>query len=225
MAMIGTMLAALTAAASCPVPVGEPVVITSAPLALETLGGSYRTDTGWRAPSEARIGELRHDWALMPRSNDPRFADFDLSPGPVHSRSSGCWFQWDNAYAGGSITGISNARIGTSGYREGYTPPTPVVTPTITGYRFATAIAIHRGGFVWVGVWNADGAVERSQIVAFNDGRYRILATLPVRLGGIAQLPDLHSAAYHLTLIGEGRPDRPVAWMRLIWFGNVPNDH
>ena len=67
-------------------------------------------------------------------------------------------------------------------------------------------------------------AVERSQIVVFNGGRYRVLVTLSVRLGGVAQLPDLHSAVYHLTLIGEGKPDRPVAWMRLIWLGDVPID-
>ena len=70
------------------------VAITSTPLPVEALGGHYRTDTGWPAPGEGRIGQLRYGWGLMLQSDDPRFADFDQSPGPVHSRSSGCWITW-----------------------------------------------------------------------------------------------------------------------------------
>src|SRR3546814_11281156 len=35
------------------------VAITSTPLPVEALGGHYRTDTGWPAPREGRIGQLR----------------------------------------------------------------------------------------------------------------------------------------------------------------------
>jgi hypothetical protein len=226
MMTIIVMVAAATVAPPCPAPIGEPVTITSTPLSVETLGGGYHTDTGWPAPGEAHIGQLRYDWGLMLRSDDTRFANFDLSPGPVHSRSSGCWFRWDSTYGktsvGRGVTGISNGRIGTSGYRDGYVPPRPDTTPTIPGYRFVAANAIHREDFTWVGLWNAQGSAERSRIVAFNAERHQVLATLPIRFGAIAQLPDLHSQAYHLTLIGEGKPGRPVPWMRLIWLGGPP---
>lgn len=225
MTMILVLLATAAASPACPAPVGTPVAITSAPLPVEALGGSYRTDTGWPAPGEARVGRLRYDWGLMLRSDDPRFADFDLSPGSVRSRSSRCWFQWDSTYAKQGVAGISNGRIGSNGYREGYVPPRPQFSPTIPGYRFAAAVdVVHRDGFTWIGVWNAEGTTNRSQIVAYDGERHLVLATLPVRLGGIAQLPDLHSPAYHLTLIGEGKPGLPVPWMRLIWLGG-PSDN
>lgn len=214
------LLAAATARPSCAAPVGDPVAITSAPLPVEALGGSYRTDTGWAAPGEARVGRLRYDWGLMLRSDDARFADFDLSPPTaVHSRNSGCWFEWSSTYAKSGVTAISSGRISSGGYREGYVPPVPDATPTIPGFRFAAADGnVHRAGFTWIGVWNAEGSTERSQIVAFNAERHLVLATLPIRFGAISQLPDLHSQAYYLTLIGEGIPGKPVAWMRLIWW-------
>ncbi|MGA1799527.1 hypothetical protein VH567_12190 [Sphingomonas sp. 4RDLI-65] len=213
------LLMAGLAAPSCTAPIGEPVAVSSTPLSIEALGGSYRATPGWPAPGEARIDQLRFDWGLMLRSNDPRFANFDLTPGAVHSRSSGCWFELDSAYAKDGVENISASRIANSGYREGFVPLRPDVTPDIAGYRFAAADGnIHRDGFTWIGVWNADGSAERSQVVAFDGARYEVLATLPVRLGAIAQLPDLHSQAYHLTFVGEGKPGRPVPWMRLIWF-------
>src|SRR3546814_2520783 len=69
----------------------------------------------------------------MLQSDDPRFADFDQSPGPVHSRSSGCWITWDRQYGKSGIVAVSNGRIGKSGYVEGYVPPRPDRTPTIAG--------------------------------------------------------------------------------------------
>lgn len=217
MTMIAAFVAATIATPSCSGRVGEPVAISSAPLAIEALGGTYRTDTGWSAPGEGRVGQLRYDWGLMLQSDDPRFANFDLSAGAIHSGSSGCWFQWDSAYTDGRVASIRNARMGESGYRQGYVPPRPDVTPTISGYQFVAADGVHRDGFTWIGVWNAEGPVERSQIVAFNQERHLVLATLPVRLGAISQLPDLHSQAYHLTFVGEGKPGRSAPWMRLIW--------
>lgn len=212
-------VAAVTSPAICTASVGDPVAIKSTPLAVEELGGSTRADPSWPAPGERRIDQVRYDWGLMLQSADPRFANFDLSPGGVHSSSSGCWFQWDSAYANGGVESVSNGRIGPSGYREGYVPPVPEVTPTIPGYRFVAADGnVNRDGYKWIGVWNAEGAPEQSRIVAFDGERHLILASLPVRFGAIAQLPDLHSQAYHLTLIGEGKPGRPVPWMRLIWF-------
>src|SRR3546814_14616944 len=68
------------------------VAITSTPLPVEALGGHYRTDTGWPAPGAGRIGQLRYGWGLMLRSDDPRFPDFDHSPGPFHSPPSGYCF-------------------------------------------------------------------------------------------------------------------------------------
>jgi len=100
--------------------------------------------------------------------------------------------------------------------------PSPGHNADDPGYRFVAANAIHREDFTWIGLWNAQGSAERSRIVAFNGERHQVLATLPIRFGAIAQLPDLHSQAYHLTLIGEGKPGRPVPWMRLIWLGGPP---
>lgn len=91
------------------------------------------------------------------------------------------------------------------------------MTPTVSGYRFVAATPVHRDGMTWVGVWNAEDRAERSQIIAFGPERFLVLATLPVRLGGVSNLPDLHTNGAHLTLIGEGRPGEPVPWMRLIW--------
>src|SRR3546814_1096203 len=75
----------------------------------------------------------------MLQSDDPRFADFDQSPGPVHSRSSGCWITWDRQYGKSGIVAVSNGRIGKSGYVDGYVPPRHDRTPTIAGFRFVTA--------------------------------------------------------------------------------------
>src|SRR3546814_1546132 len=61
------------------------VAITSTPLPVEALGGHYRTDTGWPAPGEGRIGQLRYGWGLMLQSDDPRFADFDQSRSEEHT--------------------------------------------------------------------------------------------------------------------------------------------
>ncbi|MFC0307910.1 hypothetical protein [Rhizorhabdus histidinilytica] len=139
------------------------VAITSTPLPVEALGGHYRTDTGWPAPGEGRIGQLRYGWGLMLQSDDPRFADFDQSPGPVHSRSSGCWITWDRQYGKSGIVAVSNGRIGKSGYVEGYVPPRPDRTPTIAGFRFVTAQKVSRKNYDWVGLWVAEGNDQRTQ--------------------------------------------------------------
>lgn len=195
------------------------VAITSTPLPVEALGGHYRTDTGWPAPGEGRIGQLRYDWGLMLQSDDPRFADFDLSPGPVHSRSSGCWIAWESQYGDlGKIVSVSNGHIGTSGFSEDYVPPRPDRTPTIAGYRFVTAQEVSRKDYAWVGLWVAEGSDQRTQIIAFSDTAHTVLATLPIRLGAMFSMPDPHGAASHMTMIGEGHPGQPVPWLRLIWF-------
>ncbi|WP_307088424.1 hypothetical protein [Sphingomonas faeni] len=165
------------------------------------------------------MDQLRYSWALMLHSSDPRFTDFDLSPGAVHSRTSGCWFSWTSIQEKSGIVGTSNARIGNSGYVNDFVPARPAVTPNIVGYRFVAADGnVYRDGYTSVGVWNAEDLTERSLVVAFDGKRFLILATLPVRLGAISQLPDLHTQAYHLTLIGEGKRGQKVAWMRLVWF-------
>lgn len=204
---------------ACSAHFGEPVAITAAPLTVEMLGGSYRAHPGWPDPGEARVDRLRYSWGLMLRSDDPRFTDFDLSPGAVHSRSSGCWFSWTSIQGKSGIAGISDAHIESSGYVTDFVPARPAVTPDIVGYSFVAADGnVHRDGYTWIGVWNAKGLTERSQVVAFDGKRFLILATLPVRLGAISQLPDLHTQGYHLTLIGEGKLGQKVAWMRLVWF-------
>lgn len=206
----------------CSVPIGTAVAIKFADLPAKVLGVRYLTDDKWAAPRNAPIGQLSYDWGLMLRADEPRFANFDLSPGPVHSRSSGCWFQWDIEYIEGGINGISNSRIGRSGYRDGYVRQQPPAVPRLSGYRFTAADAVHRDGYTWIGLWVADGVVERSRIVAFNADRHLVLATLPVRLGSLASLPDLHSNAYALTLIGEGKPRQPVPLIRLNWPSGPP---
>lgn len=197
---------------------GESVAINAAPLTVEMLGGSYRAHPGWPHPGEARVDQLRYSSAVMLRSDDPRFTDFDLSPGPVHSRTSGCWFSWTSIQGKSGIAGISNAGIGRSGYVDGFFPARPAVTPDIVGYSFVAADDnVHRDSYTWIGVWNAEGLAERSRVVAFDGKRFLILATLPVRLGAISKLSDLHSQAYFLTLIGEGKLGQKVAWIRLVW--------
>ncbi|WP_066777716.1 hypothetical protein [Sphingomonas sp. CCH5-D11] len=196
--------------------IGEAVAITSRPLALSELGGRHEVTRGWSPPGDPRVGKLRYDWGLMLQSDDPRFTDFDLSPGSVHSRSSSCWFGWDSDYAGGKVRRILGGRIAPSGYRAGYVPAKPEATPTIPGFQFVAGTQIRDDQ--WIGLWNAAGDTERSQIVTFGGG-LEVLATLPLRLGAIASLPDLHSNAQHLTIMGEGRVGRETAWMRLIWSG------
>ncbi len=89
---------------------------------------------------------------------------------------------------------------------DGFVPARPAVTPDIVGYSFVAADDnVHRDSYTWIGVWNAEGLAERSRVVAFDGKRFLILATLPVRLGAISKLSDLHSQAYFLTLIGEGK--------------------
>lgn len=198
--------------------VGEQVAITSRLLPLSELGGRHEAARGWPPPGDPRVGKLRYDWGLMLRSEDPRFTDFDLSPGSVHSRRSNCWFEWDSDYAGGKVRRILGGRIGSSGYRAGYVPATPEATPTIPGFQFVAATQIRNDQ--WIGLWNAAGDTERSQIVSFGGERLEVLATLPLRLGAIASLPDLHSNAQHLTIMGEGRAGQETAWMRLIWSDN-----
>src|SRR3546814_12942782 len=86
----------------------------------------------------------------MLQSDDPRFADFDQSPGPVHSRSSGCWITWDRQYGKSGIVAVSNGRIGKSGSVEGYVPPRPDRTPTIAGFRFVPGQQFSRTNYDWV---------------------------------------------------------------------------
>lgn len=222
MTAIVALLAVVVAAPICPVPIGQPVMIVADELPEEMLGVDRLTDPGWPAPSGTSVGDLRHGSGLLLRSNDARFADFDLAPDAVHSRSSDCWFQWDSGYESGAVTSISNPRIAARGYRQGYIPPRPDATPDIPGFRFVAANDVHRDGFTWIGIWNAKGSAERSRIIAFNDDQHVILATLPIRLGAIAQLPDLHSQTYYMTLMGEGKVGHPVPWIRLIWPGGAP---
>jgi hypothetical protein len=47
-------------------------------------------------------------------------------PGPVHSRSSGCWITPGSPIWQKRIVAVSNGRIGKSGYVEGYVPPAPI---------------------------------------------------------------------------------------------------
>ena len=71
-------------APACPVPAApaDAVVISATKMTVEAAGGAYVVRNGWPAPGEARVGSIRYQWGFTLRSDDPRFADFDLSPGP-----------------------------------------------------------------------------------------------------------------------------------------------
>lgn len=221
MTAITALLAAIAAPASCPAPIGEPVAITSTVLPVEALGGGYRAGNGWPAPGEARVGLVRYEWGFLLRSDDPRFADFDLSPGPIHSRSSGCWFQWENHWGKHGLEAIAAPHIGESSYRIGYTPEQPTNPPAIAGYSFVSAGRASSPDYTWVGLWNATDGSARSQLVAFNDQRRKTLATLPFRLGGLATLPSPDTSALGITLIGEGKDRGPVPYFRLLWMSGI----
>src|SRR3546814_13487828 len=97
----------------------------------------------------------------MRQSDGPRFADFDQYPGPVHSRSSGCWITWDRQYGKSGIVAVSNGRIGKSGYVEGYVPPRPDRPPPIPGFRFVPALKVNRQIYHWFGLWVTEGKAQR----------------------------------------------------------------
>ena len=88
---------AAAATPACPVPSApaDAIAISATKMPVEAAGGAYVARDGWRAPGEVRIGLIRYRWAFTPQSDDPRFINFDLSPGPIHSRLSGCWSVWD----------------------------------------------------------------------------------------------------------------------------------
>ena len=216
MTTIMALLAAAAATPSCPTPVGEPVAITSTVIPVQAMGGTYRPGNGWPAPGEARVGLLRYGWGLALRSDDPRFADFDLTPGSIHSRSSGCWFQWENRWGKNGVETIVAPHIGKSGYNDGYTPEQPTNPPAIPGYRFVMADKAYGPDHAWIGLWNAADGARRSQVVAFNDQRHTSLAVLPFRLGGIATLPSPDTPALGMTIIGEGKDRGPVPYFQLL---------
>lgn len=205
MTAIMTLLAATVAAPTCAAPVGEPITITSTVLPVYAIGGDYRPGSGWPALGEARIGLVRYEWGLMLRSNDPRFTDFDLSPGVIHSRSSGCWFQWENRWGKRGVEAIGAPHIGKSGYNDGYTPEQPMNPPVIPGYRFVMADKAYSSDHAWIGLWNAVDDQTRSQVIAFTDQRHTTLATFPFRLGALATLPSPDTPALGMTIIGEGK--------------------
>ncbi len=224
MTMIMTLLATVAAAPSCPAPVGQPIAITSTILPLEAMGGTYRLGNGWPPPGEARIGLVRYEWGLLLRSDDPRFADFDLSPGAIHSGSSGCWFQWENRWGKRGVEAITGPHIGESGYRAGYTPEQPANPPVIAGYRFIMADKAFSPDYAWVGLWNAEDGSARSQVVAFNDQRRKVLTTLPFRLGGLSALPSPDTPALGITIVGEGKDRGPVPYFQLLWMSGIRED-
>jgi|GEM_PF-651760 len=216
MTTIMALLAAMTTAPSCPAQTGEPVAITSTVLPVYALGGDYHPENSWPAPGEARIGFVRYAWGLLLRSDDPRFTDFDLSPGPIHSRSSGCWFQWENRWGKHGVEAIDTPHIGESGYNDGYTPVQPTNPPVIPGYRFVMADKAYSPDHAWIGLWNADGDQTRSQVIAFTDRRHTTLATLPFRLGGLATLPSPDTPALGMTIVGEGKARDTVPYFQLL---------
>lgn len=217
MTALMALLATISPAPSCPAPAGEPVAITSTVLPLEAMGGSYVPGDGWPAPGDARVGLVRYEWGLLLRSDDPRFADFDLSPGSVHSRSSGCWFQWENRWGKHGVETIAAPHIGKGGYDDGYTLEQPTNSPTIPGYRFVMADKAYSPDYAWVGLWNAMDGSRRSQVIAFNDQRRKVLTTLPFRLGGLATLPSPDTPFLGITIIGEGKGGGSVPYFQLGW--------
>lgn len=216
MTAIMALLAALTASPSCPAPEGEPVAITSTVLPVQYMGGDYRPGNGWPTPGEARVGLVRYEWGLLLRSDDARFADFDLAPGSVHSRSSGCWFQWENRWGKRGVEAIGTPHIGKSGYNDGYTPEQPMNPPVIPGYRFVMADKAYSPDHAWIGLWNADSEQTRSRVIAFTDRRHTTLATLPFRLGGLATLPSPDTPALGMTIVGEGKAREAVQYFQLL---------
>jgi hypothetical protein len=221
MAAIMALLAAASAAPSCPASVGEPVVITSTVLPVKAIGGSYHSGIGWPPPGEARVGLVRFEWGLLLQSIDPRFADFDLSPGSVHSRSSGCWFQWENRWGKHGVEAIAAPHIGESGYTAGYVPQQPTKLPAIDGYRFVSADKAFSPDYAWVGLWNATDGSARSQVIAFSDQRHKTLAAIPFLLGGLSAMPSPDTPALGITIIGEGKDSSPVPYFELLWMSGI----
>ena len=216
MTAIMTLLTVMAAAPACTAPPGEPVAITATVLPVHLIGGTYSPGGGWPPPGEARIGLVRYEWGLLLQSDDPRFADFDLSPGPVHSRSSGCWFQWENRWGKRGVEAIASPHIGASGYTDGHTPEQPKTPPAIPGYRFVTADKAYSSDHAWIGLWNASDGTARSQVVAFTDQRHMSLATFPFRLGGLATLPSPDTPAVGMTIVGEGKQRGSVPYFQLL---------
>ena len=210
------LLAEVVATPACPAPEGQPVAITSTVMPVQVMGGTYRPGNGWPAPGEARVGFVRYEWGLALRSDDPHFVDFDLTPGPIHSRSSGCWFNWENRWGKHGVETIATPHIGRSGYNNGYTPEQPANPPSIPGYRFVMADKAYSPDHAWIGLWNAAGDENRSRVVAFIDQRRTTLATLPFRVGGLATLPSPDTSALGMTVIGEGKGRGWVPYFQLL---------
>lgn len=105
----------------------------------------------------------------MLRSDDPRFVDFDLSPGSIHSLSSGCWFAWDYRWGKDGVDALTNGRVAASDYTDGYVRERPAGTPMIAGYRFVTADKAFSPDYAWVGLWVAEDGAQRTQLMAFNE--------------------------------------------------------
>lgn len=211
MVIVAVLLTTTTIAPSCPAPAGDPVAITSTPMPVTKLGGSESF-----SPAYPSVGQLRYDWGVMLRSDDSRFVDLQYRRGAVYSASSGCWFSWGIKDTFNS-TGPANGRIGKALFPDSYVEHEPAYWPNIPGYRFITAKEVHVGGYAWVGVWNAEGAVEQSRIIVYDGQRHTVLATLPLRIGGMDISPAIHTAHQSITLIGEGKPTKPVPWFQVSW--------
>lgn len=179
---------AAAATPACPVPSAPAngVEISATKMSVQAAGGTYATGNGWPAPGDVRVGLIRYQWGFMLRSDDLRFVDFDLSPGPIHSRSSSCWFTWDYRWGENGVDTLTNGRIAGSGYTEGYVPDRPASTPVIVGYHFVAAGKAFSLDYAWVGLRVAEDGAQRTQVIAFKDQRQKTLATFPFRLGDVA---------------------------------------
>jgi hypothetical protein len=221
LSVIAFFVAAATPA--CPVPAApaDAVAISAVKIPVEAAGGAYVADNGWPAPGEARIGLIRYQWGFTLESDDPRFTDFDLSPGPIHSRSSGCWFAWDYQWGKNGPDALTNSRIAGSGYKEGYVLDRPASTPVIAGYRLAAVDKAFSPDYAWVGLWVAEDGDQRTQVIAFKDDRQKMLATLPFRFGALATLPSPDTPALGMTMIGEGCSGQSVPYLQLLWMSGI----
>ena len=200
---------------ACTAQNGKPVRYEAKPLSVEDAGGRHVPMISWPAPGSPMIGSLQYSWGFRLTFHDPRLQHFDLPTPGLRSATSGCWIGYHvtSVYsdAGQTINAVSDAFYLLNPWAGGDPPifEHPANVPAIAGYRYVAADKTFNSPYQWIGIWTAKSA-RRSIIVAFNDERSTVLATLPFKLAGITTLPAPDAPPVGITVVGDAPKGMPV---------------
>lgn len=203
----------------CKLPVGASLNVSSTPLTLAQLGSSAAR-IGPEEQQQIALGDgVRFHWGLSLAATAAReFADFDSAGMPIHSRSSGCWFTWENVWGepAEGVKAISNVRVSAGGTTTARETPVSADVPAIKG-AFVGARSVQSPKYKWVGLWTSPTG---SMVIAFQGEQQRVLARLPFRASAMEAFNSPDTAHTALVLIAPGGTIGTTIYFQLLWDTN-----